>query len=76
MVDVEIERLPIAGKVDLVREIVEGYKVERVADRGAAQRGTDLYGCVRLTFAGRVDAYRRGARFRIRLDDDALRASP
>ena len=72
MIDVEIERLAIAGKVDLVREVVEGYEVERVADRGAAHRGTDLNDCVRLAFTGRVDADRRGARFRIRLDDNPL----
>ena len=72
MVDVEIERLAIAGEIDLVREVVKGDEVERVTDSGAAHRRADLYDCVRLALAGRVDAYGRGARFRIRFDDDAF----
>ena len=76
MVDIGVERLAVPGEVNLVGEIVERYEVERVPDRGAAHRGTDLHDRVGLAFTGRVDADRRGAGFRVRLDDDPLDASP
>ena len=70
--DMLIERLAELRVVDLVLEVVERDEVERVAQRRAAHRRTDLDDRGDFAVACRIDADRRRARCRIRGDDASL----